>query len=141
MHRCTRTLYTPGGTADGLSSGELIDNPKRTRIHNEAMPLESMRTASKTHSGKCHKLLCGFGGSLDNRLPDEIGSGIPCGVLGKDRNDIPEDSLMPAAIHLQSSQMCAELCSNQMVLIPELHDSRVCNSLLHKTAGAKPVGG
>src|ERR1700723_1388377 len=27
MHRCTRILYTRGGTAGGLSSGELIDNP------------------------------------------------------------------------------------------------------------------
>jgi hypothetical protein len=27
MYRCTRILYTRGGIAGGLSSGELIDNP------------------------------------------------------------------------------------------------------------------
>src|ERR1700721_3706435 len=27
MHRCPRILYTRGGTAGGVSSGELIDNP------------------------------------------------------------------------------------------------------------------
>jgi hypothetical protein len=27
MHRCTRILHTRGGTAGGLSGGELIDNP------------------------------------------------------------------------------------------------------------------
>src|SRR5580704_13354419 len=32
MHRCTRILYTRGGTAGGLSSGELIDNPNTPPI-------------------------------------------------------------------------------------------------------------
>ena len=33
MDGCTRTRYTPVGTAGGLSSGELIDKPKWIHLH------------------------------------------------------------------------------------------------------------
>ena len=37
--------------------------------------------------------------------------------------------------------MCTQFLRDQMVFVPELCDSRVCNSPLHKAAGTKPVGG
>ena len=47
-----------------------------------------------------------------DRLTYEIWSGIPFGVFGKERNDIPENSLMPATGDLRSGEMCAQFLRN-----------------------------
>src|SRR6516225_5484355 len=41
----------------------------------------------------CRQAFCAFWSGAHDRLTDEMGSGIPFGVFGKDRNDIPKDSL------------------------------------------------